>query len=197
LQATDAAGNVYRRQTTLLSFDDQPQQERINLYGRLTVQLTDAAQVYLSAGFFQDKVVSDLSYPQIQSSSPHNTNAIALPPLLPTGALNPNNPFANAACAAANNCPYALINFAFPQIPRLTTTNHVFRTVAGVDGEAGSWQYHGALVINHSSLGFDNTGLVSYKQLINDVTNGTYDFMNPAANSATTNTALFPEAKKT
>lgn len=197
LQATDAAGNVYCKQTTLLSFDDQPQQERINLYGRLTAQLTDAAQVYLSAGFFQDKVVSDLTYPQIQSSIPHNTNAIALPPLLPTGAPNPSNPFANAACAAANNCPYALLNFAFPQIGRLTTTNHVFRTVAGVDGEAGGWQYHGALVINHSSLDFDNTGLLSYKQLVNDVTNGSYDFINPAANSAATNAALFPEAKKT
>ena len=197
LQATDGAGNVYCKQTTLLSYYDQPQQERINLYGRMTVQLTDATQVYLSAGFFQNEVVSDLTYPQIQSGIPHNTNSLALPPLLPTGALNPNNPFANAACAAVNDCPYALINFAFPQIQRLTTTNHVFRTVAGVDGEADGWQYHGALVINHASLDFDNTGLLSYNQLINDVTNGTYDFLNPAANSAATNAALLPEAQKT
>src|SRR2546430_13464530 len=49
----------------------------------------------------------------------------------PTGALNPNDPFANAACAATNSCPYALINYAFGNIgSEIVEKNHNLRLVA-------------------------------------------------------------------
>ncbi|MEP6968255.1 MAG: TonB-dependent receptor, partial [Pseudomonadota bacterium] len=127
---------------------------------------------------------------QIQTSTPNNTNSIALPALLPDGSLNPNNPFAALGEAA-------LINYAFGDIPGGTVIdNHVYRLVAGLKGSLSGWDYNVAGVIAHTSLDSTNFGFINFQQLVSDVVNGTYDFIDPSKNSAATRAALAPPLSK-
>ena len=169
-----------------------PEQERLGLYSRFTVKLSDDATAYLSASYFQNEVQTTAVPPQIQTSTPKNTNAITLPPTLSDGSLNPNNPFAAQG-------QYALINYAFPglQFGAIDNTNHNLRVAAGVKGHAWGWDYDSALVINHTWLDINNFGYLNYNQLISDITNGTYNFINPSANSKATVQALSPTLNKT
>lgn len=196
-QVTDGQGTYCSQNRTLYDVN-QPAQERAAVYSRITVQLNDTTQAYLSAGYFQNAVEVPSPPNYIQNSTPTNTNNIALPPTLPTGALNPNDPFANAACAATSSCPYALINYAFGDEPVLAKyKNHVARLIGGVTGTMAGWDYDTAAVINHAWLDVSQSGFVSFKQLMSDVVNGTYSFVNPASNSAATLAALSPTTNKT
>ena len=171
--------------------DDQPSQERIGLYGRFTVRLGDYTEAYLNAGYYQNRVTSGFGPAQIQTGTPNNTNSIALPPTLPDGSLNPNNPFAAQG-------QYALINYAFGDIPGGSQSlNHVFRVVAGIKGAFGDWNYDSAVVINHTSLKSDLAGFLNFNQLISDVTNGTYNFVDPSQNSPAVRAALTQTLSKT
>ena len=171
--------------------DDQPAQQRIGLYGRATFKLGEYTEAYLNASYYQNRVTSDGGPSQIQASTPHNANGIALPPTLPNGSLNPNNPF-------AAQDQYALINYAFGDIRGGSqSTNHVVRAVAGIKGTFGEWNYDSALVINHTWLQSNLYGLINFNQLISDVTDGTYNFVNPSQNSAALRAALAPTLSKT
>ncbi|HJU26442.1 MAG TPA: TonB-dependent receptor plug domain-containing protein, partial [Rhodanobacteraceae bacterium] len=126
--------------------DIQPEEERFGLLGRFTAQINENTEAYLEASYYQNEVKSDGSPPQIQSGTPHNTNAIALPPTLADGSLNPNNPFAAQG-------QYALINYAFGDIKGGSDLkNHVARMVAGMRGTAGEWNWNADLNINHAWL---------------------------------------------
>ncbi|HET6552580.1 MAG TPA: TonB-dependent receptor [Dyella sp.] len=169
-----------------------PEQERLGLYGRFTIRFSDELTGYLSASYYQNEVQSTAFPPQIQTSTPNNTNSITLPPTLADGSLNPNNPFAAQG-------QYALINFAFPglQFGAIDNTNHNLRVAAGVHGRAWDWDYDSALVINHTWLDITNFGFLNYNQLLSDINDGTYNFVNPSANSSATLSALAPPLSKT
>lgn len=171
--------------------DHQPSQERIGLYGRFTVKIGDYSEAYLTANYYENRVRSGAGPAQIQAGTPNNTNAIALPPTLPDGSINPNNPF-------SAQDQYALINYAFGDIPGgAESKNHVFRIVGGIKGTWGDWNYDSALVINHTSLESALLGFINFSQLISDVTNGTYNFIDPSQNSPATRAALAQTLSKT
>ena len=171
--------------------DDQPAEERIGLYGRFTVKIGDYSEAYLNASYYQNKVTVDGTPSQIQNGSPLNTNNIALPIFLPNGSLNPNNPFAAQG-------QYALINYAFGDIPGGSDTfDHVVRVVGGVKGTFGEWNYDTAVVINHTWLQSNLYGILNFPQLMSDITNGTYNFIDPSQNSAALRAALAPTLSKT
>lgn len=173
--------------------DVQPAEQRLGIDGRFTVQINDYTEAYLNASYFQNKVYVDgpVGPAQIQSSTPNNTDAIALPPTLPNGQLNPNNPFAALG-------EYALINYAFGDIPSNSSYfNHAIRLVTGLKGSWGDWNYDTALVVDHTWLNTTLTGLLDYQQLISAVTNGTYNFIDPSQNSAALLGALSPALSKT
>jgi len=115
-----------------------------------------------------------------------------LPPNLPNGNPNPNNPFATQG-------QYALINYAFGDIPGGSFySNQNYRLVGGVKGSAFDWDYDSAVVINHTSLQSTVNGLINYNQLISDVVNGTYNFNSTlGANSPATLAALSQPNSKT
>ena len=187
---TDGSGNQYCAQDFNLYNDDQPAEERVGVVTRFTVQLDPSVQAYLTASFYQNTVTVDGGPGQIEAGVPNNTNTIALPPTLPNGSLNPNDPFAAQG-------EYALINYAFGDIPSQTTLrNRNERFVAGVKGSAGGWDYDSALVINHTALNTTQAGLISYQGLINAVTNGTYSFINPSQNTAAERAAISPVSAK-
>ncbi len=171
--------------------DDQAAQERIGLYGRFTFKFGDYGEAYLNASYYQNKVVVDGGPPQIQTGTPNNTNAIALPVFLSNGSLNPNNPFAAQG-------QVALINYAFGDIPGASEEfNHVYRFVAGVKGSLGEWNYDSALVVNHTALDSTLLGFINFNQLISDLKDGSYNFIDPSQNSAAVRAALAPALRKT
>lgn len=168
-----------------------PEQERLGLYGRFTVKINSDTKAYLGVSYYQNEVTSAGIPSQIQATTPRNTTAIALPVTLANGQLNPNNPFASQG-------QVALINFAFPgtNFGALDNTNHNLRVQGGVTGRAWGWDYDTAAVLNHTWLDVNNYGFLNYDQLISDINNGTYNFINPSANSRAVIQALTPTLSK-
>jgi iron complex outermembrane receptor protein len=190
-RTVNPGSGVYCAQDLQLYGDDQPKEQRFNGYARFTTKVGDDAEAYFSANYSQNKVLVDQAPGQIENGIPLNTDSIALPARLPNGALNPNDPFAAKGQAA-------LINYAFGDIPSsLLEFNHVFRGVLGIKGTAWGWDYDAAAVVATTWLDSTDSGLIDGKQLLNDVTNGTYNFINPAANSPAVRAALAPVAQKT
>jgi iron complex outermembrane recepter protein len=203
-QAVDAGGNAFCDQNQVGYLDDQPPTQRFGLSGRVTVQFNDKTLGYLHASYYQNEsVFPSLPPAQIQTTTPNLTTTIALPatipgPLNPGTAcgtavipgvciLNPNNPF-----AAQGNA--ALINYAFGPLGPLSSAikNHNLRVVADLSGSWAGWNYDDAFVINHTWLDYSIIGNLNFSQLVTDVTNGTYNFINPSANSPAVLGALAP-----
>lgn len=171
--------------------DDQPAQQRIGVSARFTVQVSDRTQAYTNVSFYQNNVYVDAATAQIQNGVSLNTNNIALPPTLPGGGLNPNDPFAASG-------QYALIQYAFGDIQNLATLkNHNFRWVTGLTGSGYGWEFDSALVINHTWLDYDQEGFLNASALLAAVTNGTYNFINPSQNTAAQRAAIAPALIKT
>jgi len=202
VQKVDSSGNVYCEQDQTLYGDDQPYESRFGVYARATFYPNANTKGYLDASYFQNDVAADGAPAQIENGTPNNTNSIALPAYLPTHQRNPNDPF-NSTCPSTGvegttPCDDALINYAFGDIPAKSYyNNHVIRAVAGLQGSLWDWDYDAAIIAAHSWLDSTLTGLINYNQLISDVTNGTYNFVNPSANSQATRQALAPPANKT
>ncbi|WP_266170354.1 TonB-dependent receptor domain-containing protein [Dyella subtropica] len=169
----------------------QPKMEQGGIYGRFTVKLNDTTTAYMSASFFEAKTWTVAPPAQIENGIPHNTNGIALPPTLPGGALNPNNPYAAQG-------QYALINYAFGDIPAGTNyNNHNARMVGGVNGTFSDWNWDATVVLNHTWLGTNRFGAISFSGLVNAITNGTYNFLNPSANTGAARNLVAPPYSKT
>jgi iron complex outermembrane recepter protein len=171
--------------------DDQPAEQRIGVSARFTVKVSDKVQAYTNINYYQNNVFVDSTPNQIQSSVSLNTNNIALPPTLPGGGLNPNNPFAAAG-------QYALIQYAFGDLQDLTILkNHNARWVTGLKGTELGWDFDTALVINHTWLDYQLLGFLNGPALLAAVTNGTYNFVNPSLNTGAQRGAIAPALVKT
>jgi iron complex outermembrane recepter protein len=151
---------------------------RGGLYGRFTFKFNDTTKAYASLSYFESQLHSNGFPAQIQNSVPNNTDTIELPP------GNPSNPFPGQ---------YALINYAFGDIPNQTITDtHNLRGVLDLQGEWGNWNYEASLVGNSQWMQYENLGFISYQGLLNAITNGTYNFANPSSNSAAIRNAVSP-----
>ncbi|SFF33429.1 iron complex outermembrane recepter protein [Dyella marensis] len=180
---TDDTGSYCEQNFQSLYGQVQPAMEQGGIYGRFTMKINDTTRAYISASYFEAKTWVPGLPRQVQSSTPHNTNNIALPP------GNPSNPFPN---------DYALINYAFGDMANgFNYDNHNARIVGGVSGAFGEWNYDVTAVINHDWLDTKQYGFISYAALLDAINNGTYNFANPAANSARVRSALAPGYDKT
>lgn len=188
---TDSSG-TYCQQNMVSQYGQlQPEMKQGGVYGRLTLKINDTTKAYVSVGYMETKTYTVNSPAQIQSSTPNNTNNIALPVYLSNGSLNPNNPFAASGQAA-------LLNYAFGDIPRgANYDNHNLRIVGDVAGTWGEWNYDAALIFNHTSLDTQLYGYLNYAALINSINTGSYNFVNPSLNSAAVRSALAPGYNKT
>ena len=173
----------------------QPQTEQGGLYGRLTVKINDTTKAYLSVSYMESKMWAQFAPEQVQTSTPNNTNNIALPPYLTNGKPNPNNPFMTPG--NPNYGDYALLNYAFGDLPQNNNyDNHNARVVGDISGVVGEWNYDAAVVLNHDWLNTTQTGFVSYPALVNAINTGSYNFINPALNSASELASLSPNLSK-
>ncbi len=170
-----------------------PQQQRYAIDGRVTFKLNSDTTGYVNASYVQVQTVSTTAPSQIQLSTPVNFGAVALPPTLLNGQLNPNDPFAAQG-------QYALLNYAFGDLPgfgSFSYTNHNMRLVADLHGYFDSWRYNAAAVINHTYLTENNYGFLNIPTLMNDIQTGAYSFVNPASNSPAVLAALAPPISNT
>jgi len=191
VQSVDSGGDVYCAQNFLSYTDVQPAETRYGALGRFTVQLNANTQAWITASYYDNRTVEDEAPSQIQNSTPINTNTIALPAILSGGGLNPNDPFAGLGEAA-------LINYAFGDIPsKIYLDNKAYRAVAGIKGSDYGWDYQVSIDLNRDSLFTEGTGFIYEPQLIADVEDGAYNFINPAANTAAVRGALAPNLYKT
>lgn len=193
-ETTTAGVGTYCTQNFQSDYTDvQPSLLIDGLHGRFTFKLNDTTTAYLDAYYMESKLRADgtMGPAQIQAGTPNNTNTIALPPVLTDGQPNPNNPFAAQG-------QYALINYAFGDIPGYSQYhNHSLRLEGNVSGSLGNWNYAASLIINHTWLNTENVGLIDFQQLMADVADGSYSFVNPASNSPAVLAALSPGANKT
>ncbi|MGH8403597.1 MAG: hypothetical protein ACRESO_09380, partial [Gammaproteobacteria bacterium] len=190
-----------------------PETASYSMDGRITVNLNPTTTGYLNASYDQFRVVSQNGGgATIRATTPINFGNIVLPPLLAGGTLNPNDPFATAAgCAGLTSnpgsnvnipgCQYAKIAYNFGDLPGfgwLTDVNHVMRVVADVNGALSqTWSYDVALNLNHSWLNVNGYGYLNSTQLLKDVADGSYNFVNPSLNSQAVRDALSPVLAKT
>jgi len=196
-----ALPGTYCEQNTALYGVDQPKEDRYGVYAHGAVRLPHDAEAYIDASYFENRVTVPGGPASIRNTFPNITTSIALPAYLTSGARNPNDIFA-AGCAATGTegvtpCDDALIRYAFGDIPAVSTyDNHVIRATAGLKGEYWGWHWDTAVVAAHSWLNVDNKGLLNYNQLINDVADGSYNFLDPKQNTDAVRAALSPALVK-
>jgi iron complex outermembrane receptor protein len=201
-----SGGNGFCNQDENGYSDAQPPTQRFGITGRFTVQLSDTTQAYLSGSYYNNQSIfpsfPPYAVPQITTGVPNNTENIALPVTIPVAGvscvnvtvatpackLNPNDPF-----AAQGN--YALINYAFgPLGAQINSVNdHNLRLVGDVSGVWQGWNWDASAVVNHTWLDYSLLNFINFNQLMTDVTDGTYNFVNPSANSSATLSAIAPK----
>ncbi|HEV2622341.1 MAG TPA: TonB-dependent receptor [Frateuria sp.] len=179
---TDATGSYCRYDPVNLFGQLQPAMEQGGVSGRFTIKLNDTTQAYLEASYMEAKTEAPGGPRPIQNSTPHNTSGITLP------VGNPSNPFAVPA----------LISYSFGDIPSgFNYNNHNARIVGDVRGQWSDWNWDATAVINHAWLDTTQYGFISYQGLLAAVANGSYNFVNPSANSAAVRASLAPGYQKT
>lgn len=167
----------------------QPRQTRFGGTIHATANIGSDAQAYLSATFYQSKVFIDGTPQSIRSNgNPIETRGIYLPALLSNGQLNPQNPFAAQGQAAQ-------LYYRFGDIPsNLTNLSRTYRVAAGIDGKFGDsgFGYSASATYMRTDLEQTRRGFLYIPGLINAINTGTYNFINPAANSQAVRDQIAP-----
>lgn len=102
--------------------------------------------------------------------------------------LNPNNPFAAAGQVAR------IIGRDLNNVTSNETRSRVYRAALGIHGTVfGDWDYRVDATAMHTDLRLTTNGYVYIQHLLDVVADGSYNFVNPAANSAAVNNYLTPE----
>lgn len=220
--AAQLAGNAVLP-TTICNVDQTnlygvvaPQIERFGGSARFTAKIGDASEAYAEVNFQQSTssytgnpaVVrangpTGIQYPRFSTSSASAPNApgsleLSLPVYVcservncATQAdrrLNPNNPFA----ATGQN---ALIVGTLPNLINYQSTrSRVYRAAAGVSGSVfGGWDYKVDLTAMHTDLQRRADGYIFIQRLLDVINDGSFNFVNPSANTQAQYDSLSPE----
>ena len=178
----------------------QPSDRRISSTAKATVNLGQDAQGYAMFTYSQNQVF----IPTVSASGPSSIRAsssnfdisfadIVLPPTLANGQLNPNDPFAAQGQSARIFYRFADLN------PTETDFNQVFRGSTGVNGTVlshwgGDWSYNVGFVGMVDDLRRSITGVPTYQGVLNAIDNGTYNFLNPSANTQALRDTVAPKS---
>ncbi len=184
-----------------------PDDKRYSMSGRFTKQFSDNMQGFLSATYYRNDVISRNAPSNFsQTSTPGSDGTIyssangglALPVYIcsagvncnaSNGTLNPNNPFAAQG-------ELAQLNYLFSDIPNTTEEiSKTYRVVAGLNGEFdawGAWNYDIEGTVTEDDLSVISNGDLYIANLITAVNTGSYNFVNPSANSAAENAFVAP-----
>jgi len=188
-----------------------PLQRRYSANGRLSVRVSDNVEAYVT-GSYSNSYVSILNQPRalratqpfggsptLSSSNP----GIVLPVYICSAGtncstasdrqLNPNNPYAAAyANDPANGA--ARIYYLFGDIKAGSDrTNEVYRGTAGLTGSFAGWDWKVEGVAARDNLKIVQHGFANIAGLLKAINTGSYNFVNPAANSAAVRDSVAPD----
>jgi iron complex outermembrane receptor protein len=165
----------------------QPEQTRFGGTAHLTANIGSNAQAYFVATFYQSKVTIAGTPQSIRSTNPLETRGIVLPALLADGSRNLQNPYSALGQSA-------LIYYRFGDIA--TSTENLarsYRVAAGIDGKFGDgFGYSVAATYMRTDLEQTRRGFLNLAGLTTAINNGTYNFVNPSANSQTVRDSISP-----
>jgi len=183
----------------------QPRQQRYSFTGRLSFRLSDDIEGYVTGSYAHNEV-RVLGIPRnIRSTQPFGASpglassnpGIALPVYVCAAGvncatavdarLNPNNPFAATGGSAR-------IYYLFGDIPFTSDKNdEVIRGSVGFSGSFGdSWNWRVEAVGAKSNLKLDQNGYLNIAGLLNAINTGSYNFVNPALNTAAVRAQISP-----
>jgi len=173
-----------------------PSETRAGITSRLTVNIGDHAQAYLMGTYYQNhEVLPSYAGPVgTNAINPTSLQGLVLPALLANGTVNPQDPYANTIDPVTGQRESAILQYAFggnPSYVSLTTRN--YHIAGGINGTFGDdWHYDVGGTYMHAQTDSKIHGAPNYEALINAVENGTYNFVNPSANSQSALDALAP-----
>ncbi|RIA43985.1 iron complex outermembrane receptor protein [Hephaestia caeni] len=197
-----------------------PEIERFGFSGRVTAKVGDSSEAYGELNFLQTEVSYDglpstirgnapapFYFPRYSTSSNiayyGNNTILQLPVYVcpretqgactaANGTINPNNPYADQGQTAA----------VIGRLPNLTEHNEsrtrAYRFAAGIKGDLSDrWSYNFNATAMHMDLRRKNTGYVYIQHLLDVVADGSYNFLDPSANSQDVLDYLAPTAQAT
>jgi iron complex outermembrane receptor protein len=174
-----------------------PKVERFGGSAKFTAMVGDNSEAYAQFNFQQTTSSYSGTPSQIYANGPagiyfqpfstrSNTAAYAPgsgPLTLP--ASNPYNPLGVDA---------QLVGWLPNSIERDETRSRVYRAAAGIHGTVfGDWDYRVDLTAMHTDLQRRQNGYVYIQHLLDVIADGSYNFMNPSANSQRVTDYLMPE----
>jgi iron complex outermembrane receptor protein len=184
----------------------QPKQTRYGLSARASIRVSDSAQAYVMANWYRNQVFA-YAAPISTRSSSFRTAAggtqvdlrnLVLPVYIcprttvgdctaANGTLNPNDPFASQGLGAR-------LLWAAPVPATTTTTANTYRVAAGLSGDlAGTWHYNVDAVGMKIDARSDYTGSYNIQHVLDVVKDGSFNFVDPSANTQAQWDYLMPE----
>ncbi|MCI4592683.1 TonB-dependent receptor [Sphingobium sp. BYY-5] len=197
-----------------------PDIERYGFSGRFTARVGDSSEAYAEFNFLQTKVAYDGLPSTIRANAPApfyfprystsgnvayygNNNILQLPVYVcprgttvactaANGTLNPNNPYA----AQGQNA--AIIGRLPNSIEHDESRTRAYRGAIGIKGPINdNWTYDVNATAMHMDLRRKSDGYVYIQHLLDVIADGSFNFVNPAANSQATLDYLMPTATST
>lgn len=214
-QGTIAPANVCQYDYTNLYGTIMPEIERFGLSAHAAANIDDNTEAYFEANFIQSTVNYNGFPATVRGQAntgifhlPYSSSANATAALDPrsailtlpvyvcaarvncdatNGVLNPNNPFAAGGQRAL------LIGRDVTQTTYNETRNRAYRAAAGIAGKTwNNWDYKVDVTAMHVDLRRLTDGYVYIQHLLDVINDGTYNFINPSANSQAVNDYLTP-----
>jgi len=197
-----------------------PEIERYGMSARFTARIGDSGEAYASFNFIQTKVANDGLPSTIRANAPApfyfprystsgnvayygGNNILQLPVYVcprgttvactaANGSLNPNNPF------AAEGANAAIIGRLPNSIERDESRTRAYRGALGIKGPINdNWSYQVDATAMHMDLRRKSNGYVYIQHLLDVINDGSFNFIDPAANSQAVMDYLMPTAKST
>lgn len=194
-----------------------PDIERYGFSARFTARVGDSGEAYAMFNFLQTQVAYDGLPSTIRANAPapffnprystsgniaaYGGNTILQLPVYvcprgtiaactaANGTLNPNNPF------AAQGQTAALIGRLPNSLEHDETRTRAYRGAIGIKGPINDkWNYQVDATAMHMDLRRKSDGYVYIQHLLDVVADGSFNFLNPAANSQATMDYLMPTA---
>lgn len=190
----------------------QPKQERYSFTGKFSVRLSENIEAYVMGSYSRDFVSITSAFPSairqtqpfggapaIASSNP----GIVLPVYIcaagvncatdPNRQLNPNNPYA-ATYAANPSQGAARIYYLFGDIKAGSDrVNEVARVAAGLNGSFSGFDWKIDGVYARDDLQITQHGLLNIAGLMKAINTGSYNFVNPSANTDAVRNTIAPD----
>jgi iron complex outermembrane receptor protein len=170
----------------------QPEVERLNLFGRGTLQITPSLQAYAEIGFFQTKTKANGTLGGNNDGgvfNPADPANLVVHGLMTLPANHPDNTFGvNRTLAIA---PAELGG------RDQTTKNQVIRIVEGLQGTAWGTDFEVGAAYIKSRLANTNTGFIRYDVMQAALNNGTYRISPTVATDPSVLAAISPALRTT